>query len=372
MKASKKFVAMALMASMIPSLVACGSKAPAAPASSSETGAAEASGEKTKLYVMNWKDYASDDAELIAAFEEEYNCEVVNTYMESEESLLTSLKTAADGEIDVCLPNCSILPAAIEGGLLKEIDTSKLENFDALYDRFKEQKECFGEDGKMYAVPFVWGSTAIAYNTDLVPEAPKSLNVLFSEDYKGQIAFRDDYNDAVMAAAIVTGQDPTDPASLDLNVIKDKLIEQKALNKTYWQTGDEFSKLFAGGQTAVGLMWSGQSASMKANGEPIGFTVPEDGAIGWVDNWGIAAGSQHEDLAYAFINYMISADVQYAWSSKGGPAPANHEAADKLDPEYAASCGMDEDSLNRLFFMVYLDDATKAEWSELWTEVKAN
>lgn len=328
------------------------------------------SGEKTKLYVVNWKDYASDDEELMAAFEEEYNCEIVNTYMESEESLLTSLKTASDGTIDVCLPNCTILPAAIEAGLLKEIDTSKLDNFSSLYERFQNQDECIGEDGKMYAVPFVWGSTAIAYNTDLMSEAPTTLASLFDEQYAGKVTIRDDYNDAIMAAAIVLGQDPANPS--DLDAIKDLLIQQKALNRTYWQTGDEFSKLFAGGQIEFGMMWSGQAATMKNEGEPIAFVVPEDGAIGWVDNWAIASGSQNEELAYAFINYMISKDVQYTWASTGGPAPTNQEAAEALDPEYVADCGMDEDSLNRLYFMVYLDDATKAEWAELWTEVKAS
>ena len=162
----KRMGAAALSGVMLLALAACGGN------TSTATQDDSSSGEKTKLYVVNWKDYASDDEELMAQFEEEYHCEIVNTYMESEEQLLTSLKTASPGTIDVCLPNCSILPAAIKDGLLKEIDTSKLENFSALYDRFQEQKECFGEDGKMYAVPFVWGSTAIAYNTELMSEAP--------------------------------------------------------------------------------------------------------------------------------------------------------------------------------------------------------
>ena len=33
--------------------------------------------------------------------------------------------------------------------------------------------------------------------------------------YSGKIAFRDDYNDAIMAAAIVLGQDPNNPSDLD-------------------------------------------------------------------------------------------------------------------------------------------------------------
>ena len=303
-KLVKKVLSCGLAAAMVLSMAAC--------SSSNEGGSAD-SGEKTKLYVVNWKDYASDDEELMAAFEEEYNCEIVNTYMDSEEDLLTKLRTGAEGEIDVCLPNCTILPAAIEDGLLEQLDTSKIPNFEQLFDRFKEQKECFGEDGNMYAVPFVWGSTAIAYNTKEVPEAPTSMDVLFSEEYSGRIAFRDDYNDAIMAAAIVLGQDPNNPS--DLDAIKELLIKQKDLNRTYWQTGDEFSKLFANDQVSVGLMWSGQSATMKQEGEPIGFVVPEDGGIGWVDNWAIAESSQNKELAYSFINYMIGEDVQYEWAS---------------------------------------------------------
>lgn len=355
----KKVLAVGLAGVMVFSLAACGGSGDSADAD-----------KKTKLYVVNWKDYGSDDKAFIEEFEAAYNCEIVNTFMDSEEDLLTRLKTSGEGEIDVCLPNCTILPAAIEAGLLEQIDTAKLENFDSLFDRFKEQEECFGEDGNMYAVPFVWGSTAIAYNTDLLTEAPASMSVLFDEAYAGKVTMRDDYNDAIMAAAIVLGQDPNNPS--DLGAIKDLLIKQKGLNKTYWQTGDEFSKLFVSGQVAAGMMWSGQAAAMKQEGEPIGFVVPEDGGIGWVDNWAIPANSQNKDLAYKFIDWMISKDFQYNWAVSGGPAPANQAAADAIDPEYAKSAGMDEDSLNRLVFMQYRSNDVKSAWNELWTEVKAS
>ena len=100
----KRMGAAALSGVMLLALAACGGN------TSTATQDDSSSGEKTKLYVVNWKDYASDDEELMAQFEEEYHCEIVNTYMESEEQLLTSLKTASPGTIDVCLPNCSILP----------------------------------------------------------------------------------------------------------------------------------------------------------------------------------------------------------------------------------------------------------------------
>ncbi|MGI6751316.1 MAG: ABC transporter substrate-binding protein [Anaerovoracaceae bacterium] len=326
-------------------------------------------GEKpTKLYVVNWKDYATDDKELVKAFEEANNCEIVNTFMSSEEDLLTRLRTGAAGEIDICLPNVSILTSAIDEGLLEEIDVAKMENFDKMFERFQTQKECM-KDGKYYAVPFVWGSTSIAYNTDMLPEAPDSMEIFWDEAYKGRVTFRDDYKDALMIGAMISGQDPNHPQ--DLDKIKELLIQQKAINKTYWETGNEFSTLFANKQIAVGLMWSGQAATMKLEGEPIGFTIPKEGAVGWVDNWGIAASSENKELALKFIDYLISYDVQHKWASNGGPAPVNQDAAEALDPDYAASACMDEASLNKLHFMEYLSEAEKAKWSEIWTEVKA-
>lgn len=354
----KKLLSLFLVGTLVFSLVSCGQK-------SKE----ENANEPTKLTVVNWKDYGSDDADFVKKFEAENNCKIVHVYMSSEEELLTKLKTSKDGEIDVCLPNCTILPSAIDKGLLLELDTAKLTNFNNLYDRFKEQQECF-KDGKLYSVPWAWGSTAIAYNTNDIKEPPKSMSVLFDSKYAGKIAIRDDFNDAVMLAAIVLGQDPNNPS--DLDAIKKKLIEQKPLNKTYWKTGDEYSKLFAGNQISVSLMWSGQASSMKKEGQPIGFVVPEDGAIGWVDTWAIAKGSKNQELAYKFIDALISKDFQYNWASNGGPAPVNKEAGAKLDPEYAASCGMDEKSLNKLYFMQYRTEEVKKTWNELWTEVKAN
>ena len=62
------------------------------------------------------------------------------------------------------------------------------------------------------------------------------------------------------------------------------------------------------------------------------FVVPEDGAIaGWTAG-PLQNPSENKELAYAFINYMIGKDVQYGWASKGGPSPANQEAADAIDP----------------------------------------
>ncbi|SHI96043.1 ABC transporter substrate-binding protein [Lutispora thermophila] len=363
-KTLKRIIAAILVLSMMMALTACGGGKEQG--SNQENNTSE--GEKTKLVVVNWKDYGSDDPRVIKYFEQQYNCEIVHEYMASEEELLTKLRTGGLGKYDVVLPNASILPVAIDEGLFEEVDTSKLENYQYIFDKFSTLPEN-KKDGKIYAVPWVWGSTAIAYNNELVDEEIDSINVLWDEKYKGMIAFRDDFNDAIMTAAIALGQDPSNPS--DLNAIKQKLIEQKPLNRTYWKTGDEWSKLFANKQIAVGMMWSGQAATMKKAGEPVTFVVPKEGAIGWVDYWGVVKDAPNKDMAYKFIDYMISKEFQLQWTVSGGPAPVNSEAVNALDKETINEMNIGEDSLNKLYFIEYHGEDVKKQWNELWQEVKA-
>jgi spermidine/putrescine transport system substrate-binding protein len=331
-------------------------------------GAQETQEEEKTLVVVNWKDYGSDDQEFVQMFEEKYDCTIVHEYMASEEELLTKLRTVGVGEFDVVLPNSSILPQAIKEELLQPIDPAELENYDALIDTFLGRSEAT-DGGEMYAVPWVWGSTSIAYNTELVDDEINSVDVFWDEDYRGEVAIRDDYNDAIMLAAMHLGQDPNEPD--DLEAIKEALIEQKPYNRTYWKTGDEFSKLFANEQISVGLAWSGQTLSMKNDGLPIGYVVPKEGAIGWLDYWAIVKDAPHKDLALKFIDELISADYQLSWVEKGGPSPVNEEALAGVDQEVRDFIGMSMDDIDKLHFIAYRDNETKTMWNEFWQEVKA-
>lgn len=324
--------------------------------------------EVQELVVVNWKGHGSDNPDVVNKFEEANNCKVIHEYMASEEELLTKLRTGGVGKIDVVLPNPSVLPKAINEDLLQEINPEDLTSYPDIADKFKGLPEN-KKDGKIYAIPWVWGATAIAYNENLIKEDLDSIDVLWDEKYKGKIAFRDDYNDDVMLAAIALGQDPNNPA--DLDAIKAKLLEQKPLNRTYWKTADDFTKLFANEQITLGVMWSGESAKIKLSGQPIKFFVPKEGAIGWVDYWGLVKDAPHKDLALKFIDYMIGEEYQANWANNGGPAPVNTKAIAKVDPELVEAGAMDEESLNKLHFISYHEDSVKKAWNELWQEVKA-
>jgi len=326
------------------------------------------SDDKAQLVVVNWKDHGSDNPEAVQQFEEICECEVVHQYMASEEELLTKLRTVGS-ELDVVLPNSSILPKAIEEGLLEEIDTDKLENYEFLNKTLTDLPE-MSMDGKTFAVPWVWGSTSLAYNPELVEGEVDSIQILFDKKYQGKVSIRDDFNDAVMISAMAIGEsDPSHPT--DLEAIKEKLMEQKELNKTYWKSGEEFNQMFSSKQVVAALAWSGLASEMKKEGLPIEYIIPKEGAIGWVDSWAIVKDTENKELAEKFIDFMISKEWQEYLAKNLGLAPSNMETVQSLDEEFIKENNFDEETLNKLHFITYHTDDEKKAWNEMWQEVKA-
>ena len=67
----------------------------------------------------------------------------------------------------------------VDEGLVQEIDTSKLTNWDKVPEAMQELGQI---DGKQYYVPWDWGFTSILYNTAHVDEVT-SWDALFNADY---------------------------------------------------------------------------------------------------------------------------------------------------------------------------------------------
>lgn len=355
--------ALALVAS------ACGGGGAAtdAPADGSSTGPI---GEGRTLVVTNWQDYGTDIDWAVAAFEEATGATVVHQYFNSEEELLALMREGG-GAVDVALPNIAYLQQAIAEELVVPIDLARLDNADELSADLLAQDDLRSGDA-LYGVPWMWGSTALAYNTDAFPEGIDSWAALWDPANAGQVAFFDDPATAVMTTALFLGQDPLDP---DLDAVKAKLIELKGNTQLYWSSADDWQRGFSTGAITLGNLWSGLAGTQLGAGDPIAYVVPEEGAVGWLDTLTIVKGSENEDLAYAFIDWMISAEFQERWANdveRSSPAPANATVHAKLDPDVAGRVQSDPAALSTLALMGSIPPETLSAWTELWQEVKAS
>jgi spermidine/putrescine transport system substrate-binding protein len=323
-----------------------------------------------ELHVLNWQGYGTDEAWALEMFEERTGVEVIHDYFNSEQEMLTKLRTSP-GTYDVVLINSAFTEQAAKEGLIQPVDSGKISNFENLSPILRDSPR-FIIDGELYAIAWVWGMTSIAYNTEELDAAPESIQILWDPEFAGRVGWRDDAVEAVSLAAIATGQDMNHPQ--DLDKVREKLRALKPQIKAFWSSEDEWNKLFSAGQFDLAPYWSGSAARSATNFDlPVGYVVPKEGAIGWFDGLSVAADAPNPEAAHAFIDFMIDPEFYVRWATEvGAPASANVEASAGLpEGDMGREIHGDEAAMKRLQWMAPLSDEERQTYQEIWNETKA-
>ena len=321
-----------------------------------------------EIRVLNWQGYGTDADWAVEAFTEETGHTVINEYFNSEQEMLTKLRTNP-GAYDVVMINVAFVPQAIEEGLIQPIDTSEIENFGDISEDFA-QNAAINHDGDVYGVPWTWGLTSFAVNTNTFDDAPSSISVLWDPAYEGRVSIRDDGLEAVQLAALATGQNINDIT--DLDAIEAKLGELMPQVRAFWGSENDWNQFMAAGELDVATYWSGSASRSQSAGLPVQFVVPQEGAIGWLDTLTVPAGSDNVEAAHAFINWMIDPEFYTRWNEDGAPASANAAAAAALpDDAFNKQVLGDPEVAALVQFQEPVSDEDRKTYLELWQKLKA-
>ncbi|MEX0317603.1 MAG: PotD/PotF family extracellular solute-binding protein [Ruegeria sp.] len=321
-----------------------------------------------EIRVLNWQGYGTDLDWAVTAFTEATGHTVVHEYFNSEQEMLTKLRTNP-GAYDVVLINAAFTPQAQGEGLIGRVDTSKIANLADVPEDLAGNQD-LNAGGALHGVPWTWGLTSFAVNTNDFAEAPTSIEVFWDEQYTGKVSIRDDALEAVQFAAIATGQNINDIS--DLDAVKDKLSALMPQIKTYWGSENDWNQFMAAGDLAVATFWSGSASRSISAGLPVQFVVPQEGAIGWLDGLSIPASSTNQDAAHAFINWMIDPEFYVKWAAEGAPASANAKAAAALpDDAFNKRILGDPEVVARVQFQRPVSDENREKYLELWQGLKA-
>jgi spermidine/putrescine transport system substrate-binding protein len=323
-----------------------------------------------EVHVLNWEGWGTNQPFAIEAFEAATGYKVVHDYFTSFPEMFTKLRTNP-GYYDVVVINSSYTCQAAGEQLIEEVDSSKLANFGELFVALREA-EGFVCDGKLFGVAWIWGSTSVSYNTDVLTTPPTSLEVFWDPAHAGRVCWHDSPEDSVRMAALATGQDPENPS--DMDAIREKLRALKGQIKTFWSSEDQWLKLVAAGECDVSLIWTDSTEKAKElHSLPITFFIAEEGALGWRDGLSIPTNPQNPAGAYAFVDYMISTDFYGGWAQAGdAPVSANSAAVEALaESSLTRQVLGNEDNLARLRFQQPKTEEQQQAWLELWEETKA-
>lgn len=227
-----------------------------------------------------------------------------------------------DPESDVTLTTSHVGWLYYNDGLFVDLDYDKIPNASEI---LPEAKISPGHVG-------IWSYVyTIGYRPDAVPEGVtfSSWEDLWSPELEGTIGLPDfDPSHIIAVSALLSGAEVA-----DWEEGSEKLEALKPNIKAYYTNDASSQQMIASGETPVQVLLSGNAFYQMDQGIPIELVIPEEGAIIGIDTVGIMAGTQNEDLAYAFIDAAFDPEVQAEITElkKLGPMNPSAEIPEELD-----------------------------------------
>ena len=276
----------------------------AAIALSSGVGSARADGQK--LRIITWADYVP--AELVAAFKKETGIDVEVTLSNNEE-MISKLRATGGAGFDLAQPSQDrITSMQREFGLYRPFDLGKvkIEQFQpALLDIVKRNATL---DGKLYGLPYLWGTDGLVANTKHATIA--DYGDLCRADLRGKTSIRL-RRPTLMAFAFAAGKDPfslyADPKAYSalMDQVGATLTACKPNLKFFYDNKDQLLNGIRSGEVWAAMMWDTGGWTLNRDNPDIKYIVPRSGALGWLDTFALPARGRNEAAAYAWINFTM-------------------------------------------------------------------
>ena len=348
-------------------LAACSTASPSA--SSGPSVAASAAPEPNSLLVLEWSGYEAPDfwTDFKTA---NPTTDVQFEFGSSDADILG--KVEAGSQADIYHFYTGWQQFYVDEGLVREIDTSKLTNWDKVPDSFKKLGQV---NGKQYFLPWDWGFTSILYNTAKVQGEITSWDALFDPTYAGHVSMWDDGPAAVAVAAYIHGWDETAITADQLAQAEQEWIAQKPLNLHYW-TGEytDFCPEVESGDIWVAYAWQGCYATVLYSGsQPVAYANPTEGRNSWVGLYGIAANTESYELALKFIDDKLAALTCGNAVTLFYYGCANQDVMNAItDPVLIQAFGIDDPAiLEHTNFTPPVTAEQRTAWTEMWARVKS-
>ena len=314
------------------------------------------------LNVYNWGEYI--DPEILDEFQQKTGIKVNYDEFPSNEDMYAKVKNSSSG-YDIVFPSDYMLERMIKEDLVQKINFDNIPNFKNIHTRFINLSF---DPTSEYSMPYMWGTLGIMYNKSLVNKPVNSWDILWDEDYAGQIFIYDSMRDAFCMALKKLGYPINITDVNKLNEAKDQLILQKPLVQAY--AGDSIRDKMINESAALALTYSGDAFLCSLENSDIDYVIPDEGSNVWVDVIAILKGAQNITEAEEFINFLCDPEVALRNTEYIGYSTTNQVAYDLLDDDVKNNhiYWTSDDDFGRTEFFFYSQDMIR-EYDNAWTEV---
>ena len=312
---------------------------------------------------FNWSNYIGKDT--LAGFSQRTGVEVRYDLFADEEEMFSKIRAGARG-YDLIVIGDYLVPRFRTLNLIDPVPTGVLKNLRNLSPRFRRASY----DPEETVVPYLWGTTGIAYNKRKLAKPPTSWWDLWDSKYKDRVSMLDNVRDCVATAMqlLKIPQSTRDPKDFDR--VRELLVKQKPLVKQY--SSSSYLNNLVAGEIDLAMTWSGDLFQAARDNPDLDYALPKEGTYMWVDCLALLRGSRHREETLRLIDYLLEPEVaagianHVRYPSPNEKALPFIDSALKKDPRVYPPPAV----MRRLMLHEVLDPEQSELWNQTWADVK--
>ena len=249
---------------------------------------------------------------------------------------LTRFNTGGRGSMDILTMNKDFQGSIIDSKtlLFQELDMSRIPNAAGLFPAFKDAPWLHRDD-KTYGIPIIWGDEPCVYNPAKWDAMPAKYTDFADPKYKGELVLLDDpFGNIWLIAKSLGVAQPHRLTQEQLDAALKALLALKPNVVTIGASLGDMADVLIRGDASIGLGgWAYQVIIAKQKGVTLTTGSPaDDGTFFWSDAFAIAVDAPDLDNAYAYVDFMTSAETNGKLAAELGSGATVEKALDYMDP----------------------------------------
>jgi putative spermidine/putrescine transport system substrate-binding protein len=218
------------------------------------------------------------------------------------------------------------------------------------------------------AMPYCVLALGLAYNPELVKQAPTSWTDLWKPEYAGQMSFMSPVH-SMMPGMIITLAEIFGGSEKNVEPAFKKLAELRPIKLTVAPT--DWNSLLKSGDIRLATEFDSYTAGLKMQKYPVAYAFPKEKALGTIDVVTIVKGTRSQELSELFLDLIAEKKVQAGLAADSYVGPINSRTELPAEVKARCNCGAEPDKVR--FFDPAMFVAMRPAWTErLNTEVIPN
>ena len=321
--------------------------------------AAPAAADPDQVWLYNWSGYI--DPETVQSFKDATGTEIVlDTYGDADEA---EARLIARGTgYDLAVVASETVGRLAEAGAIRKFSLSDIPNAAALDHELMQIFLTSVPQAEGYAVPYVWGTTGIAYDRSAVlerlPDAPlDSWALVFDPENASKLAdcgisIVNSVEEVVAAALAYLGLNPQSQSEQDLEAAFGVLSAIAPYVRSF--DSYQFDALMDA-EVCLAVAWSteGLAPLLEQESDSYQYVIPKEGTNLWADLFVIPSDVSNLDASNQLVNHVLQPKEMaratlFTYATNSVPA----SRAEIGDPSYEIpALTLPQQTRDRLYFV---------------------